>query len=278
MKLVSWRTIQWAVTIVIVSLPQVNATAQQDSGLLAQLYHYSIGDGPVTVIVIHGGPGLRHNYLRPEWDRLAAVARVVYYDQRGCGKSAALGPGTWEQDVADLDSLVVNYRRQGPVVLAGSSWGAWLALLHGELHPDETAALILSGVAPWPTGYKLSLQQLSASSPDLDSATAAADPAFPAGIALRFGATCGRARAVGFASLDGGPPLSQLRRITEPVLVVDGDRPTAQGSGSRELSTVLTAETYLLIPGTGHDPWFDEPDAFFLAATAFLRKIKGERR
>lgn len=46
---------------------------------------------PRTIVVLHGGPGATHDYLRPEWDRLAAVGRVIYYDQRGWARARARG-------------------------------------------------------------------------------------------------------------------------------------------------------------------------------------------
>jgi pimeloyl-ACP methyl ester carboxylesterase len=111
-----------------------------------------VGSGPTTVIVLHGGPGLGHQYLRPEWDILGGHYRVVYYDQRGCGQSTRRGPYRWEQHVTDLHSLVLRYKAHGPVVLAGSSWGSWLALLYAWSHPHEVDALVLSGMPPWPIG------------------------------------------------------------------------------------------------------------------------------
>jgi len=105
-----------------------------------------VGSGPVTVIMLHGGPGLTHRYLRPEWDQLADGARLVYYDQRGCGWSERTDSVTWQHHVADLDSMVVSVQLDGPVVLAGSSWGSTLGVLYAYTHPDRVAALVLSGV------------------------------------------------------------------------------------------------------------------------------------
>src|SRR5262245_120046 len=43
---------------------------------------------PAVRLVVHGGPGLDHTYLRPWLDRLATPrARVVYVDLRGQGRS-----------------------------------------------------------------------------------------------------------------------------------------------------------------------------------------------
>jgi proline iminopeptidase len=114
------------------------------------LHVVEVGTGRVTIIVLHGGPGLSHQYLRPEWETLGRRYRMVFYDQRGCGRSERRGPHHWEQHVADLHTLALRYRGQGPVVLAGSSWGSWLALLYAWRHPDQAAALVLSGLPPWP--------------------------------------------------------------------------------------------------------------------------------
>lgn len=105
-----------------------------------------IGSGPVTLIVLHGGPAMTHRYLRPEWDALADEARLVYYDQRGCGWSEPTDSVSWERHVADLDSIVAAVRDDAPVVLAGSSWGSILAVLYAYRHPDRITALVLSGV------------------------------------------------------------------------------------------------------------------------------------
>lgn len=123
---------------------------QTTVGSTDSLYRVELGAGPATIIVLHGGPGFAHRYLRPEWDALARRYRVVYYDQRGCGRSVRRGPYGWKNHVADLHGLVLHYRTRGPVVLAGSSWGSWLALLYAWKHPGVVAALVLSGTPPWP--------------------------------------------------------------------------------------------------------------------------------
>src|SRR6266852_9594909 len=53
----------------------------------ASLYAREIGRGQ-PIIVLHGGPDFDHGYLLPDLDRLADAFRLIYYDQRGRGKSA----------------------------------------------------------------------------------------------------------------------------------------------------------------------------------------------
>jgi len=48
------------------------------------------------IVVLHGGPDFDHTYLLPDMDRLADSFRLIYYDQRGRGKS---GDGVRAEDV-----------------------------------------------------------------------------------------------------------------------------------------------------------------------------------
>jgi proline iminopeptidase len=51
------------------------------------LFCRDVGEGP-PILVLHGGPDFDHAYLLPELDRLADSFRLLYYDQRGRGRSA----------------------------------------------------------------------------------------------------------------------------------------------------------------------------------------------
>src|SRR4030095_7087043 len=54
----------------------------------AQLYYRELGRGQ-PLLVLHGGPDFDHQYLLPEMDRLSGAFHLMYYDQRGRGKSAS---------------------------------------------------------------------------------------------------------------------------------------------------------------------------------------------
>ena len=53
----------------------------------ARLYYREIGQGQ-PILLLHGGPDFDHTYLLPDMDRLSNAFRLIYYDQRGRGKSA----------------------------------------------------------------------------------------------------------------------------------------------------------------------------------------------
>ncbi len=115
----------------------------------ASLYARVIGLGR-PIIVIHGGPDFDHGYLLPDLDRLKDAFRLIYYDQRGRGKSADhVRPEdvTLASDVADLDEVRQYFRLDAPALL-GHSWGAVLALEYAIRHPTHVSRLILMNPAP----------------------------------------------------------------------------------------------------------------------------------
>jgi proline iminopeptidase len=115
----------------------------------ASLYVRAIGQGP-PVIVLHGGPDFDHSYLLPDLDRLADSFRLIYYDQRGRGRSAArVRPEdvTLASELEDIDRVRQHFRLDAPTLL-GHSWGAVLALEYALRYPKRVARLILMNPAP----------------------------------------------------------------------------------------------------------------------------------
>jgi proline iminopeptidase len=115
----------------------------------ASLYAREVGQGQ-SIVVLHGGPDFDSAYLLPDLDRLADAYRLIYYDQRGRGKSADnVGPDdvTLASDVDDLDRVRQHFRLESATLL-GHSWGAVLALEYALRHPASVTRLILMNPAP----------------------------------------------------------------------------------------------------------------------------------
>lgn len=99
------------------------------------------------VIVCHGGPGggsspAMRRYFDPK------VFRIILFDQRGCGRSrpyASCDDNTTWHLIADMELI-----RQALDVetwsLFGGSWGATLALLYAQTHPEHVSHMVLRGV------------------------------------------------------------------------------------------------------------------------------------
>lgn len=98
-------------------------------------------------LFLHGGPGggcSRDN--RRLFD--PARYRIVLFDQRGCGRSrprACIEANTTAHLVADMETLRQALAIDRWLVLGGS-WGATLALIYAQAHPQRVAALVLRGV------------------------------------------------------------------------------------------------------------------------------------
>lgn len=115
----------------------------------ASLYSREIGRGQ-PIIVLHGGPDFDHGYLLPDLDRLADAFRLIYYDQRGRGRSADhVQPEeiTLRSDVDDLDTVRQHFHLEAPALL-GHSWGAVLALEYALRHPGRVSHMILMNPGP----------------------------------------------------------------------------------------------------------------------------------
>jgi pimeloyl-ACP methyl ester carboxylesterase len=105
------------------------------------------------LILLHGGPGMSETaFFRHFNAPLERDFTVVYWDQRGAGKSfhrqIPRSSMTVEQLVADLDQLVDAVRQRvgkSKVVLYGHSWGSALGVLYAARYPEKVAAYVGSG-------------------------------------------------------------------------------------------------------------------------------------
>jgi len=99
------------------------------------------------VVVLHGGPGggcspaMRRYFDPTEW-------RIILFDQRGCGRSrphASVRNNTTWHLVADIERIRHTLGIDRWAVFGGS-WGATLALIYAQSHPEAAAYLALRGV------------------------------------------------------------------------------------------------------------------------------------
>jgi proline iminopeptidase len=115
-----------------------------------ELAWFEAGSGP-PVIMLSGGPGDDHSYLRALAEPLSAHLRCILFDQRGTGATqlARLTPETLHIDRVcdDVEALRVELGLE-QLRLAGHSWGATLALYYGTRFPQRVDRLALLGPGP----------------------------------------------------------------------------------------------------------------------------------
>lgn len=52
-----------------------------------RIFYKVVGQGSETLVVVHGGPGNSLESIRADLEPLSKGRRVIYYDQRGNGRS-----------------------------------------------------------------------------------------------------------------------------------------------------------------------------------------------
>jgi len=95
------------------------------------------------VVLVHGFGGNRH-FFDAQVAHVQDNARVIAYDQRGCGESSLAPRKHYELDtlVNDL-SVILDLSRSEQAVLVGHSFGADVVSRYAALHPERVAALVL---------------------------------------------------------------------------------------------------------------------------------------
>ena len=114
-----------------------------------RIFYKIEGSGNDTLVVVHGGPGNSLESVRPDFAPLARNRRVIYYDQRGQGRSELIRDGKklgYKNHVADLEAVRQHFKLE-KMNLIGNSWGGLLASLYAVAHPDRVERLILDSPA-----------------------------------------------------------------------------------------------------------------------------------
>jgi pimeloyl-ACP methyl ester carboxylesterase len=253
-----------------------------------------------VLIALHGGPGLDHGYLRPDLAGVDPRVQVIWLDLRGQGRSSrpALETCTLERMADDVAAFCERLGIERPVVL-GHSAGGFVAMHLALRHPDRLGALVLCSSSP-------TLAPMHDPAPPPSLAARGGDEA--AAIATQmFRGDISPAVLEGFARLVAphyaGPthadvparlfPLSsmnvelvryffselaphydvrdRLGEIAAPTLVVVGDHDwVCPPIGSRTIASRLPRATLVELPGVGHFPFAEAPDAFRTALRGFL--------
>lgn len=220
----------------------------------AALYYREIGQGP-PCIVLHGGPGFDHKYLLPDLDRLADKYRLIYYDQRGRGRSGAnVRPSdvSIQSEIDDLEGLRA-YLGLEQIALVGHSWGGLLAMEYALRMAQRVSRLILLNTGPASHGDCVLFEQER-------DAKAPADAELLRALRLRRGhaegdlATRSMYYRVYFRATLRPPEL--LDRLCEHLQVgwTKADVLKARAIGQRLWSETYGTPTYDLLPQLAHLP------------------------
>jgi proline iminopeptidase len=249
-----------------------------------------------SVVLVHGGPGsFDHSYLKPDFDRLADVAQVVYVDLPGHGRSDWGDASAWtfEGCADDLHAFCDALGITRPVVL-GHSLGGPIVLLYAARHPGHAAGIVVAaGFARWDhqrlvEGFRRvggdevaetasrDFQGLEVTDEEGDRVFAAFGPGLPD---AERRAHTPRNAALNTHGMDLVRRLdvtALLPRITCPTLVQVGtlDPVTPVGAAEEIVAALPEGLGRLhLIPDAGHFAWLDAPDEYWPSLVAFVGSV-----
>ena len=271
------------------------------------LYYEVLGTAAgAPLVVVNGGPGFGHTYehaampgTTSPYETLAKKRRVVFYDQRGTGRSSPLKPDqscTLGDQIADLEALRAKLGTD-KIDLLGHSWGGYLVMAYAARYPGHVRHLVI----------------LDSASPKWGDASLFKD-IFPEGMERfernNFGDMLGDAKATEaqlreyLSWLFYSPEkrdafLAQMTKIDFSRSVnqaLEGDLgkydlnpelpkfkfPTVVMTGRYDINVApsVAYKMHKAIPGSqfvvfeksGHLPFFEEPDAFVKAIETFLAR------
>jgi proline iminopeptidase len=258
-----------------------------DADLAYELYGAPTTSTPV--IVANGGPGLSHIYMiqNDVWTRLSKTRQILFYDQRGTGKSTRLKPDASQEmtaQIADLEAVRAKFGFQ-KFALVGDSYGGFLAMAYAAAHPEHIEKLILSDSAS--PNMKTMVRVLSQVFPDASQERAATpDDQMRHHFRMLFYSEEKRdAYLAGAKDLGYNPQVgaqvgrsaskldltSALPKFTFPTLVITGRY-------DMNVAPINAWNIYKAIPGakfvvfaqSGHLPSHEEPDKYVEVVDAFL--------
>jgi proline iminopeptidase len=276
----------------------------------AQLFYQVVGKGSDTVVVVHGGPGAGSNDIRPDLEPLTRSQVVIFYDQRGGGRSALPADTTLltgQHFVDDLEAVRTHFRLAQMKLLA-HSFGAIIVARYAEVFPNRIARMVFLGATgpsreeaarfyqTAPPGGDTAVARLLFVTLEALTEGTAPDPVAAcreyeqlsrrqAAAQGEFAGWKGSACAMPAASVAYyfrytariGPEAfgdwdftQSLRQLRAPLLVIDGALDTRGVSMERAWAQAVAQGRLLLVPNAGRAAHAERPDVVFPAIQAFL--------
>lgn len=132
-----------------------------------KVWYRAVGSGGIPLLVLHGGPGVPHDYL----ENLEALAsdsrRVVFYDQLGSGRSDRPSDQSLWRIERFVDEVDTVRRALGldRCHLLGQSWGGMLAIEYALTRRPRLDSLVLANTGASVPQFVVSVARLRAALP-----------------------------------------------------------------------------------------------------------------
>ncbi len=277
----------------------------QDNGTMLEvngtsLYIETVGTGE-NLLFVHGGPGLNHAYFQPHVDPLSNDFKLVFFDQRMCGRSAIADSVSIAMMVEDMEAV----RKELGLTklnLVGHSWGAVLVTRYALAYPENVARIIYSNPVPFNQEYDAAIAEESqkrttqalrnARARLRDNAATVAD--YDRVFKLTFQQSAYDTTKMEMLNLDlpenfveaNGALFGSLMKdstmranlydslanIDVPVLIIHGASDLIPASAIQRLQHAIKGAQTLTIPRCGHFSFVEQPLIWQTAVREFLKR------
>lgn len=222
-----------------------------------QIYYAVRGSGPTLVFLHGGGDSGEHSFVR-QLDVFSERYHIVAPDQVGQGRTPEVpGPLSYTAMMEDTAELLRMLKLQHADVV-GFSDGGILALMLAVRHPELVRRLIISGVNIAPEGLRPeALEELRATEiptpTTIDEKLAHLWLTSPTEAELNLGL---------------------LAKITQPVLVISGDRDAITLEHTLKIFHALPDAELCVLPGTDHATFSGRSEWLNPIISAFLDRVR----
>ncbi len=283
----------------------------KDGKIWYQIHSTPATQHEVPLVILHGGPGIPHDYLLS----LAPLDQdrpVIYYDQLGCGNSSlnhsAKNLWTLARFVQELETLATALNLS-QFNLLGHSWGGLLAAEYAIAHPERLQSLILASplldTALWIQDAKVLVEQLPKETQDNifkhEGAGTTDSAEYQEAVGQYYKLMCrvpkpqnlleslsrlnpevyqtmwGPSEFTVTGNLKTASCLNQLSKITVPVLITCGRFDSA---APRTMEKALEKLTYaehkklVVFEHSAHMPHLEEPERYLKEIEDFLGSLQ----
>ncbi len=246
-----------------------------------QLVYDVFGDGPETIVFVHGAGG---NHLS-WWQQISVYqerVRCVTYEVRGWGQSrddSAEGSSAFTRDLAELlDALDIS-----EAVLVGQSMGGMTVLPFAVRYPQRVCGLLMADTFLGIDSPEL-LEEMRKAIDDAQvnqagggltrMVGAAYLEAHPEGVFLYNQIRALNpppAAPLSFRQENGAVSVDQLAALTMPVIFLAGaEDAIIPAPLVKRASEMVEHAQYFEIPEAGHSVYWEQPDAFNRVLDALL--------
>jgi pimeloyl-ACP methyl ester carboxylesterase len=221
------------------------------------IYYAERGSGPTLVFLHGGGDSGEHSFVR-QLDVFSEHHHIVAPDQVGQGRTPDVpGPLSYTAMMEDTAELLRTLKLRH-VDVVGFSDGGILALMLAVRHPEMVRRLVISGVNISPEGLRPEdLEELRATQipkpTTIDEKLAHLWLTSPTEVELNLGL---------------------LSKITQPVLVISGDRDAITLEHTLKIFHALPDAELCVLPGTDHATFSGRSEWLNPIISAFLDRVR----